>query len=147
MPDRLRGKETDIRVAVEGVLRSGLFKNVTEWETTPRDELPETELIGQDETAIDYIHNGWDLSWTKHVEDPDGINFLEELIELQRQRVTLPPITITLLYRFRDEGLRDVQMVYRNCKLKNDREGASSRTDYLEAAYSAKCKRRTVQTL
>lgn len=147
MAERIRGKEVDIRVAVEGVLRSGLFKNVTEFEVTPRDELPETELIGQDETALDYIHNGWDITWTAQQEDADSIDFLDELVDMQRQRVALPSITITLLYRFRDPTVRNRQVVYRKCKVKQDREGAASRTDYLEVAYSAKTQRRTTQLL
>lgn len=147
MADRLRGKETDIRVAVDGVLRTALFKNTTEWEVTPRDELPETELIGQDETALDYIHNGWDLTWTNHVEDSDGIAFMDELVELQRQRVALPRVTITFLFRFRDESIPDKQVVYRNCRIKQDREGAASRTEFLETSYSAKAGRRTTLPL
>lgn len=147
MAERLRGKEVDIRVAVDGVLRSGLFKNTTEWEVTPRDELPETELIGKDETSLDYLHSGWDLSWSGHIEDPDGINFMDELVELQRQRVALPRVSITFVYRFRDEAIRDRQVVYRNCKIKLGREGASGRTDYVETAYEAKSGRRTTLQL
>lgn len=147
MAERIRGKEVDIRVAVEGILRTGLFKNCTEWEVTPRDELVETELIGQDETALDYLHNGWDLSWKTHVEDSDSIAFLDEVVDLQRQRVALPLITITFLYRFRDPSIRDRQVVYRKCKVKQDREGVSSRTDYLEVGYSAKTGRRSTLLL
>lgn len=147
MPERLRGKEVDIRVAVDSVLRSGLFKSVTEWEVTPRDELPETELVGKDETSLDYIHSGWDLSWTGHTEDADSINFMDELVELQRQRVVVPRVTISLLYRFRDESIPDVQVVYRNCKIKIAREGVSGRTEYLETAYEAKSGRRSTLRL
>ncbi len=147
MAERIRGKEVDIRVAVDGVLRSGLFKNVTEWEVTPRDELPETELIGKDETSLDFLHSGWDLSWTGHTEDSDSINFMDEIVELQRQRVALPRITISFLFRFRDESIPDRQVVYRGCKMKIDREGVSGRTEYLETAYSAKAEKRTTMNL
>jgi hypothetical protein len=144
---RLRGIEVTVRVLVEGVLRQGLFRHLTQFTRNNREDIPETELLGQQETELDFIHSGFDLSWSCQIEDADNLAFVDELIAIQRDKQPLPPITIQVEYRFRDPRILPRMAIYRGVVMKEDSESFSSRTDYIECQYSAKAKRRTVMQL
>jgi hypothetical protein len=147
MPQRQRGLDIIMKVAVEGVLRPGLFENVTGLTVNNRDELTETPLLGKDVDTVDYIHNGWDLQWTAQPEDADGIDFCDQLVSLQKQRLPLPPITISIEYRYRDPSIQNRLVVYRGVVLKPDSESFQNRQDYVENQYSAKAERRSTIVL
>lgn len=147
MAARIRGLDITVKVAVAGVLRHGLFKNVTTFTRNNRQDLPETELLGQQETELDFIHNGYDLQWTAQQEDADAMDFVDTLVQLQIDRSPIPPITISAEYRYRDPGIQDRLVVYRDCKMKEDSESFARRSDFVENTFSAKAKRRTVMAL
>jgi hypothetical protein len=147
MAERIRGREVSVKVSVDGRLRFGLFRHITTFTRNNKDEIVETPLLGQDVDALDYIHNGFDLSWTSQIEDAENLDFVDELITLQREGRPLPQITISVEYRFRDPAVQDRMVVYRGVKMKEDSEGFSNRTAYVECQYSAKATKRSVIAL
>lgn len=147
MAGRIRGLDINVKVAVQGVLNYALFKNVKTFTRNNRQDLPETELLGQQEVALDFIHNGYDLSWTAEQEDPGAQDFVETLVQLQVARAPLPPITISVEYMYRDPSIQDRLIVYRDCVMKEDSEEFGKRSDFVENKFSAKAKKRTVMTL
>lgn len=144
MADRIRGREVTVRVSVEGRLRFGLFRHITSFTRNNRDDIPETPLLGKDVDSLDYIHNGFDLQWSCHVEDADNLEFVDELINIQREGLPLPPITIQVEYKFRDPAIQDKMVTYRGVKMKEDSESFQNRADYVEVSYSAKAERRSI---
>lgn len=145
MSERLRGLEVLVRFSVEGVLQSGTFVKITDFTITPRDELPEADYLGEDESDIDYRHDGFDFSGTVHVLDASTHAYLSTLVFNHENKLAPPNVTMTVIYGFRSgSGATPVSETYRQCRMKLDETGFSGRKEYVASKISGKCKKYSV---
>ena len=147
MTQRMRGQEATIRVAVDGVVQGGSMLKVKNFTPTPRQDIVETDYPGEDETDLDFQHHGWDLSWEVDMLDATTISLLETIIAREKAHQAHPVITVTVIYKFREDALAGggrIVTYHDNFVLKQGDEGPINRKDYIAIKYEAKCKKRSV---
>jgi hypothetical protein len=139
MSERLRGGEVMLKFSIDGVLAGGSFLKVTDFEITPRDELTESDFIGEDESDIDYRHDGFDFSFSTHELDDSTRRFLAQCVANHEDHVAPPSVTMTVVYPYRGTDGRASTEVYRRCRMKVDSTGFQGRKEYLATKFSGKC--------
>ncbi len=144
MSARIRGQEITARLTLDGQPLGGSFFKITEFTTTPRDDLTEEPFLGELEDDLDYMHHGWDFSFTTQIDDHQTIDFLTEIITREQNARPHPAITLTIFYTFRERTALSRTIVYRNVFLKVGEEGFSGRKDFVTNSFEGKAKRRIV---
>lgn len=144
MSERLRGLEVTIRFSVDGSLLGGTFVKCTDFTITPRDELPETDFIGEDESDIDYRHDGFDFSGSFQELDRATRQYLALLVFNHEQHIAPPDVTMMVDYGYRD-GITVLE-TFRKCRMKIDETTIGSRKDYVTCKVSGKAKKYTAAT-
>lgn len=146
MATRIRGQEITVRFFANGIPLTGGFLKVTEFTATPRVDLNEEDFLGEQTTDIDTQHNGWDFSFTTHVTDAAGINFLTNLVTFEANQVTPQEITVNVTRKFRDPLAVPsiITEVYYNAQMKPNEDGFSGRKDYVTTSYEGKAKSRLI---
>ena len=147
MSQGIRGSEVTLRLVVDGVLQRGSLFKVKDFTFTPRQNIDELEYCGEDETDLDFQHHGWDLSWTVDMMDATSIALCEKIIAAEIAKERHPKITLTVIYKFREDaaaGGGRVISYHTNFVLKQGDENGSGRKERVSVKYEAKCKKRSV---
>jgi hypothetical protein len=144
MASPTRGQEVTIRLARGGDPVGGSMLLVQNFTATPQQELPELEYLGETESDYDFQHNGFQLQWEIHQSDPTSIDLLEDVITDEREHRSQEPITLTVIYEFRDPSIPGRVVSYFAGKIMQGDEGFKGRKDHNSVQYTAKFRRRIV---
>ncbi len=141
---RIRGQEITIRVAVDGQVQLGSMVKVTEFTVTPRSDLMEESFLGELEDDLDHQHHGFDFSFTIQNEDAIALEFLSTIVEREQNAEKHPDVTITVIYNYRESGVRNRVEVYHDVFLKITETGFGGRKEYVTTGFEGKCKKRSL---
>lgn len=142
--DRIRGQETTLQVAVGNVIQDGSFAKVENFKWNPRQDLSDSDFIGETESEPDLMHHGYDMSFMIHEKDNNAVdNVLQGVVDALTAGLPMPPVTLTFTKRYRDPSVPTKTLVFQNVKLKLDSQEASSRKDYVKTSFSGKCRKMT----
>lgn len=119
-----------------------MFK-VTDFTTTPRQDLQEADYMGEDESDLDVQHHGYDFSFSVDMLDGTTIDILDDIAARNEAHTAPQDVTITVIYTMREPGVRGRIVVYHECVLKVDEEGAPGRKERIKTKFSCKAKTRT----
>lgn len=145
MSTRIRGIEATIRLSIDGNVKKGSMIKVTNFTATPRQDLEELDYIGEDESEIDFIHNGYDLAWSVDVNDEIPLQILQDLVQRQIDREAHPNIVMTVIYNFRKgSGATNHAEVYHKLKLKVSEGGFAGRKESVTVGFEAKGKKKSL---
>jgi hypothetical protein len=144
MSQKMRGQEITMRIAVDGVVQGGSMIKLTDFTTTMRTDITEDDYLGEKETDLDIQHHGFDFAFTVDYEDEKGLALAQEIIDAETNNEQHPKITMTVIYTFREPGVRGKVAVYRNVFLKQDEEGAGGRKEKVKGKFSGKAKTRQI---
>lgn len=144
MSARIRGQEVSARFSVDGQPQTGSWHKLTDFTVTPRAEIMETDFIGEDRSDLDFHHHGFDISFSVQNQDAKTLEFLSTLVDRQDQRSPHPNIVMTVIYSFREPGVRDKAEVYQDLFLKVDEFGFGGRKEYVTTRFSGKAKDRSL---
>lgn len=142
MASPTRGQEVTIRVARDGDPVGGSMLLVQNFTVTPQQELPELEYLGETESDYDFQHNGFVLQWEIHQDDPTSIDMLDEAISDERNHLAPKPVTLTVIYEYRDPAQPGRIVSYFKGKIMQGDEGFKGRKDHNSVQYTAKFRRR-----
>ena len=140
--DKIRGKEVSLQFSVDSVLYDAFL--VTNFRVTERADLPEVDLIGSATTDIDYVHNGYDLSWTSLEADHQILDLLEDITSRDRRGLPHPDVKVTVFYSYREPTAQGRVVTYHDMRMMQNDHGFEGRTEYVSSDFSAKAKRRSV---
>lgn len=135
---RIRGQEQTLQVIVEGQDQVGTFLNVTDWTVTPRADLVETDIVGQDETSLDVQYHGVDFKFTVQEEDSKARQFFSDMMDRQRNRERPQKIIIIAHNTYRDSTDPENNMVITNAVMIPTEFGNSGRKEYSKVPFSGK---------
>jgi hypothetical protein len=144
MSERIRGLEVTIRLSIEGELQGGTLIKFSDFSITPRAEVTESDFLGEDESDIDFRHDGFDFSGTAHELDATARAFLALLVFNHENHIAPPNVTMTVIFGYRDG--RPVSETYYGAKMKVDETSFGSRKDYVTTKISGKCKKYSAAT-
>jgi hypothetical protein len=118
---------------------------MTEFTATPRDDLEELSYLGEDEDEIDYLHNGFDLSWSVDMADEIPLQILQDIIDRQKNRDRHPNVTMTVIYNFRGgSGATNHTEVYHRLKMKISEQGFAGRKESVKIGFEAKGRKKSL---
>ncbi len=138
---RIRGKETIVRFAIDGVAKTdGSWVKLKDFRITPRTELVETDYLGESETDLDSIHNGFDFSFNMDHEDAAALEFLRDLCDRSAAGQRPQQVTMTVIYNYRQRATVKAQ-TFQDVFLKVDDVNLGGRTEVVSTAFSGKCKK------
>lgn len=140
--DRIRGQETTLQVAINGQTQEGSFSKVENFKWNPRQDLTDSDFVGETESEPDIMHHGYDMSFVIHEKENGAVDsVLLPIVTALTAGLPLPPVTLTFTKRYRDPSIPTVTLVFQNVKLKMDSQEAGSRKDYVKSSFSAKCRK------
>lgn len=140
--DRIRGQETTLQVSIGGQTQEGSFAKVENFKWNPRQDLTDSDFVGETESEPDIMHHGYDMSFTIHEKDNSAVeNVLLAIVDALTAGLPLPRVTMTFIKRYRDPSIPTKTLVFQNVKLKMDSQEAGGRKDYVKTAFSAKCRK------
>lgn len=139
--DRIRGQETTLQFIVDGAQKSGSFAYVESFKWSPRQDLSDSDFLGETESEPDIMHHGFDFNFTLHESENSPIDdVLLPIIQSNQQGTPLPSISLVFIKRYRNPATPTKTVVFQNVVLKFDSQDESSRKDYVKTAFSGKCK-------
>jgi hypothetical protein len=140
--DRIRGQETTLQVSVGNQTQEGSFSKVESFKWNPRQDLTDTDFVGETESEPDIMHHGYDLSFTIHEKENGAVdNVLLPIVAALTAGQPLPRVTLTFIKRYRDPSVPTKVLVFQNVKLKMDSQEAGGRKDYVKTQFSGKCRK------
>lgn len=139
MSSEIRGGEALLRFSIDGVLQSSSWTRATDFTITPKQELQEIDIIGEDETDYDLRHDGFEFSGTFLESEPSIRAYLAQTVANHEAHVAPPEVTMFLRWGFR-AGNTPVQETYRKCKLKID-DSTINRKDFIQTKFSGRAKK------
>jgi len=140
MSERIRGSEVLIRFSIDNELQSGSWLKIPDFTLTPRGELVEADYIGEDESDIDYRHDGFDFGGTLHELDSAARLFLAKCVGNHESHVAPPDVTLQVQWGYRGVGASTIIETFRKCRFKID-ESSISRKEYVATKISGKCRK------
>ena len=140
MSQGIRGKECTVQVVIDGDLKGGTFAKVAEFNLTPRQEISETDFLGEVESDLDINHKGYDFSFTTQAQDNKALKLLLDIVARERARVAHPSINVVVTFEYRSATEPAEVIVLENCFLKHDSTSIGGGSDYVTHAWSGKCK-------
>jgi hypothetical protein len=143
---RIRGQEVTLRVAIDGVVKEGSMFKVTDFTTTPRTDLQEADYIGESETDLDIQHHGFDFSFSVDMQDGVTIDLLDDIANRNANAETPQYVTVTVMYTMREANTSGRIVVYHDCFIKVDEEGAPGRKERIKTKFTCKAKSRNTLT-
>ncbi len=146
MAKRIRGQEVTIRIAVDGETLTGSFFKCTDFSTTVRSDITETEFLGELESDLDFQHHGFDFGFSIHEEDAQALDYLNTIIEREQAALQHPDITVTVIHQYRDPSVRTKVEVFHDCYLKVNESGFGGRKEFITTSFEGKAKRRSLMT-
>lgn len=142
MSAKLRGQEARIFVSVEGQPQKGSWFKVTDFTVRPRQDIVEDDYLGEDETDLDFQHHGYDVSFTCHQVDASQEQYLQDLVDNEKQHRRPLRVTITVLYTYREPGAGGRAAVYHSGLLKMNESGFKGRKERVSVEMDGKFKTR-----
>jgi hypothetical protein len=142
MSDRIRGQETTLQVVVDGQLQAGSFAKVEDFEWNPKQDLTDSDFIGETESEPDFMHHGFEMKFTIHEKDNSAVeNVLQGLIDANVAGLPMPKVNLVFIKRYRDPSIPTKTLVFQTVRIKFDSQKAGGRKDYLKTSFSGKCKK------
>lgn len=138
---RIRGQEVTLQMVVNGQLKAGSFTQVESFKWTPRDELSESDFMGEHESENDFMHHGVDFNFVCHEKDSAITDLYLTLVENDRQGLAHPVINMIAIYKYRDQSQPSKTLLFQNCVVKLDDSDFGDRKSYVKNSFSGKCKR------
>jgi len=143
---KTRGEEAVVNISsnVSGVNQtlSGTMFKVRDFTATPRTEIKEDDYLGELETDLDIQHHGWDIGFTVDTTDDAAMRYTDGVIAAEDEHRAHPNNTVTVIYTFREPGVRGKIAVFTGVFLKQDEETIGGRKEIIRGKFSGKCKRR-----
>lgn len=144
---RIRGKEATIRLQKDGQPLGGSFLKTKDFTLTPREDITEDDFLGEPETDFDIMHHGFDFNFTAHVVNRVGTEFLRDLVERDRNGLAFPRMTLVVILKYREPGVRAQSLVLPRVVMKMNELSFSDRKDYVTHAFEGKGKRISFQNV
>lgn len=143
---KTRGEEALVTISsdVSGVATTlrGSMQKTKDFTSTPRTDIKEDDYLGELETDLDIQHHGWDLEFSVDTTDAAVMEYTDGVIAAEDEHRAHPNTTITVIYTFREPGVRGKIAVFHGVFLKQDNEQIPGRKDIIKCKFSGKCKRR-----
>lgn len=139
--ERIRGKEATIRLQIDAQPATGSFLKTKDFTLTPRQEVVETDFLGEPETDLDFMHHGYDFSFSAHVVDRQTIDFLQNIVDRDRSGLSYPRLTLNVVFAFRLAGIRAKALVLPKVIMKVNEIGFSDRKEYITQSFEGKGKK------
>lgn len=140
MPERLRGQEVQVQFLVDGDAKAGSFHKVTDFRLTPRDDLSDSDFIGQPTSEPDHQHHGFDFSFSNHEQDPGPVAVMLKIQDRLNRGLPYPKVTIIAIRVYRELGQPPKTLVMSPCVVKMDSYEVGGRKDYVRNTWSGKCR-------
>lgn len=140
MSQRNRGSETTIQVIVDGDLKNGSWAKITDFELTPKQEVTETQFLGEMEDDHDFGHYGWGLSFTCQELDQKLRDVMFDLVSREQGRAAYPAIQIVVTIKHRAGQNALETLVLGEVVFKFDSLSMAGKKDYLNTKISGFCK-------
>jgi hypothetical protein len=129
MSARIRGKETALRLAMEGQDQEGSFLKVRNFTVSPRNELVTSKFVGEARDDGDSDFSGYDVSFEIEELDSKAEDVLDAIDAAQRANQAPPRFVITEQKLYRQVGQGAVVYVYHPvtlvCEQITDSNGSS----------------------
>jgi hypothetical protein len=144
MANRSRGQETTLQVVVNNTAQGGSFSKCESFKWNPRQDMTDSDFIGEAESEPDLQHHGYDGSFTVHEMDNGAVdNVLMPIVAAHTAGTPLPTINLVFIKRYRDPSIPAKTLVFQKVTLKLDGQEAS-RKDYIKSSFSFKCRKMQV---
>lgn len=144
---RIRGQEATLRIAIDGQTQEGSMFKVTDFTTTPKQDIQEADYMGEGETDLDIMHHGFTFAFSVDMQDGTTIDLLDDIVA--RQASLSPPqdVTVTVIYTMREPGKSGRIVVYHEAVMKVDEEGAPGRKERIKTKFTVQAKKRNTLTV
>ncbi len=139
MSNEIRGGEVLLRFSIDGVLQSSSWTRCTDFTLTPKQELQELDIIGEDETDYDLRHDGFEFSGTLLESEPSVRAYLAQVVANHEAHAAPPNVTMFVRWGFR-AGNNAVQETFRKAKMKLD-ESTFDRKDFVKTKFSGRARK------
>jgi hypothetical protein len=153
MSSRIRGQEALLQIAItddslasfdlQGSL-SGSFSKVRDLTITQRMDITEENYLNETFTDLDQQLHGYDLSFTIDETDQQALKFMSLVAFNEELHLPPPLVNITVTYFYRDGQGSQASELFQDCILKQNDRSIGGRTEYVQNAFEAKAKRRTL---
>lgn len=131
MSQRIRQKETSLRVAIDGQNLEGSFLKVVEYEINPEQKITKTQFCGEMFEDGDTDITGIGGRFKIHELKGDAEQLLDTLIANHKAHLAPPLVTLTEYKKYRGTGAGDRTNVYPSCMLICKSMTKSSGGDYI----------------
>lgn len=108
MSRRIRSKEADIQIIVNGSRLGKSMRKVTDFRLEPTAEFTRTPFVGQARDSNDINITGYEFSFTTHVNDFEWWDIWQDIADREELGAELPTITLTVTYKLRGTSNRTV---------------------------------------
>ena len=142
---RIRGQEALVQVSIDGELQIGSFFKVRDFRTSERGDLVEESYLGELADDLDYMHHGFDGSFTLDNEDAGTLAFLADIVAREQSAEEHPDIVVTVTYIYRDPNLDPVTESYSEVVMRRSEQAIGGRKEYVQSTFEFKA--RTMQVL
>jgi len=137
---RIRGQEVTVALAVDGQIIQGSFTKVENFKITPRADLSDSPFLGESEDENDVQNHGYDFSWMVHQMDDNAFIVWDKITSALANGTVLPNVSVVVLKKYRDLGIKPVTMTLQNAVIKMDSEEYGGRKEFVKASFSGKCR-------
>lgn len=137
---RSRGEEVSVQVIVDGAQQSGSFTRVMDFKLTPREDLVDTDFLGETASQVDRQHHGYDFSFTTHESDNAAVNLLLSLVNQEANAQPYSQVTLVVIKKYRDPSLQPATLSLEECVVKLDSQDFGSRKDFIKNQWSGKAR-------
>lgn len=141
---RIRGQHETIAITQDNVTQAGSFAKMLDFSPVPKNDLTETDFIGEAETDFDFQHHGWGGTFTIHESEKSPIIFYNKWVDQNAAGLFLPKTNIVVVTRYVDPGAGSVTTIYQSIVIALDGRPNKGRKDYITNSFKWACKRRKV---
>lgn len=131
----VRGSEVTVRFSIEGQPQGGTFERIEDFTVSEKSDITELDFMGKARTEFDYQLHGYEFSFTGHMTDATGLNFMELLSEREKARQAYPSVTMIVIHTFREPGLQPVIHTYKGVVMQTESVEFGSRKDYVKQKF------------
>lgn len=136
MSARIRGKETALRIAVDGQDLTGSFLKVLDWEVNPDMAIVKTSFTGEPRPDGDVNANGYDGTFSIHELDRKSEELLQLLDDREAAQMAPPTIVLTHYKKYRAAGQGEISHIYHNVVLTCTQSTRSEGSSYVGSKWS-----------
>lgn len=136
---RIRGQEATVQIVVDGDVKGGSFSKVTNFNLAPRQDVTETDFLGELESDLDFQHHGYDFDFEIHEMDNKVRRLLLDLVAREKARQPQPTINVVVTFAYQ-AGTPASTMVIQSAKIKLDSLSIGGRKEFVSNKISGKAK-------